>query len=232
MSISRRLKRSLYWPFLFTVLVWLVFFLETALGANWYQLGIYPRETESLPGIIFSPLLHGDIGHLLSNTPPLFTLLVLLFFFYPRVAPSVFITTYLLTGAAVWTLGREVWHIGASGVVYALAMYLAWNGVVRRNLKAIVIALLVLFYYGGMVVGILPGQPGVSWESHLLGALVGVLTAYIFKDKIEQDEQRRPPSWELEPPREKETFLDPETFRKTKREREMEAFWRKMDGRQ
>lgn len=211
--------------------MWLVFALETLTGSNWYWLGIYPRDYEHLWGILFSPFLHGDWGHLLANTPPVFSLMFLLFFFYPRMAPKALTVLYLLTGAAVWVFGREVFHIGASGVVYALALFLAWSGIVRRNMKAIAIALVVLFYYGGMIVGIVPGQPGISWESHLLGAIVGVLTAYLFKDSSEPNEARKKHSYELEEPEPEAPFLDPDTFKQTKRERQLEAFWSRMGNR-
>lgn len=215
----------MYWSSIFIALMWIVFLLEMLVGANWSLLGIYPREWIGLRGVLLAPLLHGDWAHLLSNTPPMFALMAMLYFFYPRIASSVFLTLYLLTGMAVWAFGRDVFHIGASGVVYALAAYLSWNGIVRRNIKAIAVALVVLFYYGGMIVGILPGQEGISWESHLLGMVAGVLTAYLFRHRIEDDERRRPTSWESEEPTE---FFERDVFEKKKWERikEREARWR------
>lgn len=230
-STKNNLRRSLYVSSFFVLVMWLVFLLETVLGANWYAFGIYPRSFEHIGGILTSPFLHGDWGHLLANTPPVFSLLFLLFFFYPRMAPKALATLYILTGAAVWVFAREVFHIGASGVVYALATFLAWSGIVRRNIKAIAIALVVLFYYGGMFVGIVPGQPGISWESHLLGAIVGILIAQLFKNIVEPNEEKKPHSYELEEPQPEKPFLDPNTFDQTKRARQMNQFWKRLQER-
>ncbi len=223
MAMSQRLRNSLYWPGLMVVVLWVIQLVNVLLGGMLGRLGVFPRDPEGLIGIVTSPLIHGDWGHLMSNTPPLFVLAALLFFFYPRVATTSFFMIYLLTGVTLWLFGRPVYHIGASGVIYGLVAFIAWNGLFRRNLKAIALALVVVFYYGGMFLGILPGQPGISWEGHLFGALAGIFTAYYFKDEIETDEERKPASWELEDPQPEEPFLDPHTFSKNKKERERDA---------
>ena len=217
------MRDSLYWPSLLVALIWIIQLVNVALGGLLGHFGVYPRDPDGLIGIITSPLIHGDWGHLIANTPPLFVLSVLLFFFYPRVAKQSFGMIYLLAGLVLWLFGRPVYHIGASGVIYGLVAFIAWNGLFRRNLKAIALSLVVVFYYGGMFLGILPGQPGVSWEGHLFGALVGIFTAYYFKDDIETVEVRQPASWELEEPQPEEPFLDPNTFAKTKEERRRET---------
>ncbi|MBX2929425.1 MAG: rhomboid family intramembrane serine protease [Saprospiraceae bacterium] len=182
--------------------------------------GIYPRHTEGLQGIVAAPLLHGSWGHLFSNLPPLLALTFILFYFYRRIAWSSFAMIYLLTGAAVWTFGRSVWHVGASGVVYGLVAFIFWSGIFRRNIKSIILALIVLMYYGSMFMGIFPGEEGISWESHLLGAVVGIFTAFWFKNKKETDEQPPRYSWEEEPKSLDEPyFFERDVFEKTKAER-------------
>lgn len=170
------------------------------------------------------PLLHADWGHLISNTPPLFALSTMVMYFYRRVAIRSFVMIYLLTGLAVWLFGnlftmRAGFHIGASGLVYGLVSFVFWNGVFRRNLKSIVLALIVLFYYGSMFTGILPGQEGISWEGHLFGALVGILASFWFKNTIEKDETQPTYSWEEEPQALERPFLDPNIFEQTKEEK-------------
>lgn len=229
MALPRRVSYSLRPALIFTLLIWIVFLFEWVLGARWSYLGVLPRHEDGLWGILFSPMLHGDWGHLLSNTPPLFALTFLLFFFYRRIAWSAFGLVYLLSGVGLWLFGREVYHIGASGVIYGLVALLAWNGIFRRNVKSIAIALVVVVYYGGMFAGILPGETGVSWDGHLLGALAGILTAWVFRGSIERDEEKRPASYELEPPAEPESFFSPDTFDKTRREREQERFWQDLE---
>jgi membrane associated rhomboid family serine protease len=128
---------------------------------------------------------------------------------------------YLLTGLAVWIFGRRVFHIGASGVVYGLVSFVFWMGIFRRSLKSIILALIVTVLYSGYFLGILPNQEGISWESHLLGGIVGIFAAYWFKEQIEMDEEVQKASWENEP-LDSKYFLERDIFDKTKLEREQE----------
>lgn len=212
-------------------LIWGVFLFDLLTGSRlsfWY--GLHTREIAGLKGIIAAPLLHGGWSHLLSNSFPFLSLTGLLIFFYPRLWPRVLTMLWLGTGLLVWTLGRPVTHIGASGVVYALAAFLGFSGFFRRDFRAVVVSLLVLFYYGSMVVGVLPGQEGISWESHLLGFLMGVGAAYGFRGELEDHEvkaqQEKAERYAEE--EEEVVFLDPETFDATKQEREEQAFWDKI----
>ncbi|MCB0639060.1 MAG: rhomboid family intramembrane serine protease [Lewinella sp.] len=228
MALSPRLRRALLWPTLAVVLIWLVFLLEYVLGVEWAIYGIAPRRLYALRGIFFTPFLHGDWGHILSNTLPLFSLMALILYFYPRVAVRALLMIYLGTGVTMWLLAdpeamfmpmrASTYHIGASGVIYGMVTFLAWTGIFRRNVRAIAIALVVVFYYGGLVWGVFPGQVGISWEGHLLGALVGVFVAYWFRDRIEEAEARRKPSWEDHPDEER-FFLPRDTFDRNKYQR-------------
>lgn len=220
---SNKLVESLKWPALLVLLLWAIHLIQFILPGDFVRLGVYPRETFGLKGIFFSPLIHSNWGHLMSNTPPLLVLSVITMYFYRRVAVRSFFMIYLLTGLAVWIFGKAAFHIGASGVVYGLVSFVFWNGIFRRNVKSIVLALIVVFYYGSMFMGILPGQEGISWESHLLGALAGIFASFWFKDTIEKDEERKPYSWEVEPEAEEKLFLDPNIFEKTKAERSRES---------
>ncbi len=158
--------------------------------------GVYPRDISGLRGILLSPLIHADLRHLLSNTVPLFLLTVTLLAFYPRAGWRAFWLIYLLTGMAVWLFARPVYHIGASGVVYGLVAFIFWTGIFRRSLKAIVLTLIVTLLYSGYMAGILPNQEGISWESHLLGGLVGIFVAWWFRDMVEEDENDGTPEAE------------------------------------
>ena len=221
MTSNRSILDIARWPLLLTALLWVVFGIDTLMG-GWltFQYGLHTREIAGLPGIILSPFLHGSIGHILSNTLPFLSLSGLLVFFYPRLWPRVLAALWLGTGAMVWTLGRDVTHIGASGVVYALAAFLAFSGIFRRDFRAIVVSLVVLFYYGGMIVGVLPGQEGVSWESHLLGLVMGAFSGWLFRGELEDHEiEKRNKDAARRKPRNKEHFLDADAFTKTKAER-------------
>ncbi len=213
-----RLYTSLSLPLKFVLVLWVIHVIQFVLGLNLGAWGVLPQHISGLKGILFMPLIHGDFGHLLSNTPPLFAMSALILFFYRKVAIRSFVMIYLLSGLAVWLFARPVFHIGASGVIYGLVSFVFWNGIFRRNLKAIVLSLIVMFYYGSMFAGILPGQEGISWEGHLFGGLVGIFVSYWFKDEIERDEKKPVYSWQLEQ-EEKHHFLDPDAFDKTKQER-------------
>lgn len=225
MAFSQRLSKAITWPLAILAIIWLVFLLEQMTNSQWFIYGIAPRKTYALRGILTTPFLHGSWAHLLSNTPPLLVLMAMILFFYPRVAFSVLLLIYLGTGITMWlfadpeaifsAFGRANYHIGASGVVYGMASFLAFTGFFRRNIRAIAISLIIVFYYGGMIWGVLPTQEGVSWEGHLLGALVGVFAAYWFRKRIEDSERRKIPSYELEQ-EEEQYFLPRDIFGRRK----------------
>jgi membrane associated rhomboid family serine protease len=110
---------------------------------------------------------------------------IALFYFYSEVAFRVFFSTYFLTGLLVWLGGRAAWHIGASGLVYGLASFLFFSGIIRRYFRLIALSLLIVFLYGSMVWGIFPGvyKKNVSWESHMLGFISGAVLALWYKNE-------------------------------------------------
>jgi len=158
-----------------------VFILNALLPINLNQFGIIPRSLSHLSGILFAPFLHGDLGHLLSNFIPFVIFGGLIGLQSRSRFWQLFIIHIISTGGLVWLFARgNSVHIGMSGVIYAFWGYLIIYGVVRRKFLHIVISVLTLFFYGGLVFGVLPIRAGVSFESHLLGALVGAVSGYIF----------------------------------------------------
>jgi len=113
---------------------------------------------------------------------PLIILLTGLFWLYNKVAVRVLALSIVIGGGLVWVLGRTAFHIGASGVIFSLVAFFIASGIFKKNLKAIFLAVIVFFMYGGIVWGVLPGQPGVSWEGHLFGFITGIGLAYFFRD--------------------------------------------------
>ena len=172
-----KIGRSYVIPLRFVLLMWVVFFLSLISPVNFDRLGIYPRTLRGLPGIIFAPFIHGNLIHILSNTLPMLILGLVLFMFYDLVAPRVFFQGYFITDVLVWIFARPAYHIGASGLIYCIASFLIFFGLFRKDLKSIIISVFILLLYGGLVYGILPAQPGVSWESHLLGGITGFALA-------------------------------------------------------
>lgn len=195
MAKQRTIGSVIGFPLLFVAILWIAHIYKVSFPHGGESLGIYPRDYYGLKGIITAPFSHGDFHHLISNSVPLLVTTTIIFFFYRRVAMISFWLIFLLTGAAVWLFGRSVFHIGASGLVYGLVSFIFWSGVFRRNLKSIILSLVIVVMYSGYFYGILPNQPGISWESHLFGAIVGIYVAYLFKGMIEKDEIKSEPSW-------------------------------------
>jgi membrane associated rhomboid family serine protease len=179
---------SIIIPGVFVLLMWIVKIIEVLFGADFSEFGIYPLSIKGLPGIIFSPFIHADFTHLFNNTLPLFFLSVALFYFYSEVALKVFVWTFFLTGILVWLGGRAAYHIGASGLVYGLASFLFFSGIIRKYYRLVALSLLVVFLYGQMVWGIFPGvYKNVSWESHMLGFFSGILLAIAYRKEGPQE---------------------------------------------
>lgn len=194
-----RIVRGMIVPLSMVALMWVVQIFQslTMLELGYY--GIRPRSQEGFQGVFLAPLIHSGYSHLLSNTFPFLALSGLMVVFYTKIAVRAIWIIYFLTGIFVWFFGRTVYHIGASGVVYGLLAFVFWTGIFRRNIKSIALAVLVLFYYGSMFSGILPGQEDVSWESHLLGAVAGIIVAFLYKGSRERDEVLPPPVEEEAP---------------------------------
>ncbi len=173
---------SIIIPGVFVFLMWMVKIIEVLFGADFSGFGIYPLSLKGLAGIIFSPFIHADFTHLFNNSLPFFLLSIALFYFYSEVALKVFLWTYFLTGILVWFGGREAYHIGASGLVYGLASFLFFSGIIRKYYRLVALSLLVVFLYGQLVWGIFPGvYKNVSWESHMLGFFSGIILAIWFR---------------------------------------------------
>lgn len=159
------------------VIIWVAEFINGFFGHALNAFGIYPRDVNTLPGIILWPFLHGSFAHLAMNTTPL----LIMGYFVALRGPWIFVKTTLMIlmigGLGVWLFGRPAYHIGASGLVFGYFGFLVTIGIVERSIGSLVIASFTLFYYGGLILGILPIDSFVSWEGHLFGLLAGILSA-------------------------------------------------------
>jgi membrane associated rhomboid family serine protease len=180
---KKRFLYSLVFPGFFLFLLWAVKFFEVSMDLSFVGGGVYPRRVSGLKGIIFSPLIHGDWKHLVDNSMPVFFLSVALFYFYRDIAYKIWLLIYFIAGILLWCLGRPAYHIGASGLIYGLAAFLFVSGVIRRVRSLMAISLLVVFWYGSMVWGLLPFDFEVSFEAHITGAVTGVVLAFVYRDQ-------------------------------------------------
>ena len=181
--MSTQRKSSIFiLPVLFILVLFVVELIEHTYGMRFAKYGVLPRTLEGLKGVLFSPFIHIDWKHLTNNALPLFVLTATLGFFYKGIAKEVFLWSWLMSGLWVRAIGRPSFHIGASGLLYALASFLFFSGFIRKHTKLMSISMFVVFLYGGMVWGIFPMKKHISWEGHLAGALAGLILAYWFKD--------------------------------------------------
>lgn len=180
-NTTSKLFFSVLYPTLFVTILWGVKLFEILEQVNLSWYGLYPRKVSGLIGIVTAPLLHGDVPHLISNTFPLMVLGPIIFYFYRSIAFNVFFWVYIMTGVWVWAAGGDGYHVGASGIIYGFITFLFFSGIFRKDTRLMALSLFVTFLYGGAIWGVLPFQKGISWESHMLGSLAGLITAYNFR---------------------------------------------------
>ena len=175
------------YPIIFVFTIWIVFWIEVRFGVNFNDFGIYPRKTNGLLGILFSPFIHSGIKHLFNNTIPLLVLSMALFYFYRSISWRLLGYGFLLIGLLTWLIARPAYHIGASGIIYLLASFLFFKGIFSKHYRLVALSLIVVFLYGGMLWYVTPIDPEISWEGHLSGLIVGLLFAFIFKKNIAKE---------------------------------------------
>ncbi len=181
------LGRASIWPLIICLLVAVGFYGQMNFGWDASQLGLRPRDPSALTGIFTAPLVHSGLGHLLANLLPLFVCSLFIFYFFKRQALVIVGFCWLLTGILMFFFARSATHIGASGVVYALCFFLMsigfWLG--HRSLR--IISVIMVFFYGSMVWGVLPIEEHVSWDGHLSGLVTGVICGLVFRPWIRKD---------------------------------------------
>lgn len=177
----RRVVRTLGGTLL---LLWAVLIVDAVVfrGQLW-QYGIRPRTLTGLRGVLFAPFLHGGILHLLANSLSFLILGALVLFREVRWFWIVTAVGAVVGGLGTWMFGGNTIHIGFSGVLFAYFGYLLLAGVFERRLGSVVLSTFVALVLGAMLFGVLPGQPGISWESHLFGFIAGALAARLLASR-------------------------------------------------
>ena len=180
---KKKILSTLFIPFLFLLLMWLVKIIEVNFQISFVRYGVFPQTIDGLKGILFSPFIHKDFTHLINNSYPILILGGMLFALYHKIATQLFVWLYFIAGFWLWVIGRPSFHIGASGLIYALASFLLVSGIIRKDPRLTAVSMLVIFLYGSMIWGLLPTKGPISWEGHLAGFIAGILVAIFYRNE-------------------------------------------------
>lgn len=204
---------AIIYPFLLLIVIWTVFWADHLFPLiDFYKFGVMPQDPSGLKGVIFMPLIHSHSGyeHIVNNSIPTAVLLGAIIYYYRSVALRVFLFSWILSGIGIWIFAANTnsYHIGISGIIYAMAAFLFTSGVLRKHRPLQAISLFVAFVYGSLIWGVFPTPAHVSWEGHLMGLLAGVGLAVAYRKigpqppkylyELEQEMGLEPPDFEGE----------------------------------
>jgi len=194
-ELNRGLLRSAIVPFTVVFILFSIKLFEVLFEVSFSRFGVLPRNVNGLVGIFTYPFIHGDWKHLFNNSVALLVLGTMVYHFYREFAGRAILWMFLLSGIWLWIGGRPNYHIGASGMVYALFGFLFLSGILRRHIKLMALSLLVVFMYGSLVWGIFPMEEHISWEGHLFGLIAGIGVALAYRNR---GTQRPSYSWDAQ----------------------------------
>lgn len=211
---------SALFPMIFSLLMWMVFYYDQKYNLGAFRLGVLPRNFSGIWGVLFMPLVHGDIRHIMSNTIPMLILGTLLFYYYKEIAFKIFFIVLVASGFLTWLAANLIeadhhansYHIGASGLIYGLSGFLFFSGIIRKHRALFGVALLVTFLYGTIIWGVFPmafrkamhiafEKENISWEGHLFGFVAGTVLAFVYKKKGLQEPEY---TWQKEEEKEED----------------------------
>jgi len=163
-------------------LIWAIHLISGFLHFQVQRLGIVPRSTDAIWGILMAPFIHANLGHLISNSGALFVLLIMALSLNRSLAAAALTIIVIGGGGAVWAFGapRTV-HVGASGVIFGLIGFLSCIGIFQKRWKTLIFSIVVLVAYGGALWSLFILKPGVSWSSHFWGLAFGVIAAWMLR---------------------------------------------------
>lgn len=145
---KRQLLNAIFIPGITMIFMILTFLFEKGMGMDFHEAGVFPRRIENIWGIFTMIFVHGNMEHLFNNILAFFILGSFLFYFYRQIALKVLIILYFCSGFTLWLIGRDSWHIGASGLIYSLAFFLFFSGLFRKFIPLVAVSLIVVFLYG------------------------------------------------------------------------------------
>lgn len=183
---ERKFFHSLVFPLFIVFILLVVKLVETLESVSLVRFGLKPLDVDRIWTILTAPFIHGNLDHLLGNCTSFLVLGSSLFYFYSRAAYRIFFTIWILAGVGLWIIGRNSFHIGFSGIIYGLILFLILGSVIRGNKALGAVSFLVVLFYGSFVWGILPLDANLpySWEAHLAGSFAGVIASILFRNVV------------------------------------------------
>ena len=173
-------------PVLFALLMLIQMVLQELYKYDFSPFAIQPHKIEGLAGILCGGFIHGDWSHFISNIIP-FLLFSIGMFIYYKFAFKTLISIMLLTNFYVWIIGEpNTFHVGISGLIYGLASFHITSAILRKEKRIIAFAMLIIFLYGSLIWGFFPEffpQLKISWESHLMGFITGIIFAFYYRNE-------------------------------------------------
>ena len=175
------MKQAIHAIIIFLLIIWSCYFLSLVFPLQ--QFGLIPRSTSGLLGIFLSPFLHGSLSHIINNSIS-FSIFAIIFALLEGNKMFIKVLLMLLIGGSLtWLMGRHGNHIGASGLIFSFFGYLLLAGWFSRQIKYILVSIGLIFFYSGMILGVLPSSPDISWEGHLFGFIAGIIVAWFYHRK-------------------------------------------------
>lgn len=169
-------------PLFFVLFLWVIYWLQIRFGFDFYENGILPRTFSGLQGVLFSAFIHADLSHLYNNSIPLLILLAALQYFYPKQTLPVILLGIVISGFITWLIGRNSYHIGASGLIYVLVSFIFFKGIQSRYYRLVALSLCVVVLYGGTIWYVFPKvDETISWEGHLAGFITGLILSFCYE---------------------------------------------------
>lgn len=183
-QLTRSFKDHLFLLIGAVGIAWGLEILDTVLFGALDNFGIKPRQASGLTGVVTAPFLHLGFAHLISNTIPFLVLGGVVLIGGRKIFLQSTLFIILIGGMALWTLGPPATnHLGASLLIFGYLGFLLARGIFEKSPFWIVVSVAILIFYGGMLSGVLPGEPGVSWQGHLFGFIAGVISAKVMFTK-------------------------------------------------
>ena len=182
---KRQFVNAVFIPFVLGILMIMSFLLEKGMDWDFHTAGIFPRRISTIWGVFTLIFVHVDLSHLANNVISFVLLGSFLYFFYKQIATRVLFISYTASGLLLWLIGRDSWHVGASGLIYSIAFFLFFSGIIRKHVPLIALSLVVAFIYGNMVWHVFPWQmhDPISWEGHLAGGITGFILSIYYRNK-------------------------------------------------